>query len=83
MKAIISLRDDRAGFLRCECDTKYAADTFDRLIEHGCRVCGKAFVRVDEKRVTELLMQTLKSLGWTPKMISDYINKEVHNVRRR
>ena len=77
MKAIISARDDRAGFLRCECDTKYAADTFDLLIEHGCRVCGKEFVSVDEQRVTELLIQTLKGLGWTSKMISGYIDKEI------
>ena len=70
MKAIISRRDDRHGFLRCECDTKYAANTFDLLIAHGCRVCGKEFQRVDEKRV----IAVLKKLGLTPKQISDYIN---------
>ena len=76
MKGIISISDDRAGFLRCECDTKYNANAFDLLIEHGCRVCGKAFVRVDEKKVIELTIKALKTVGWTRKQISDFINKE-------
>ena len=77
MKQVIAQRDDRDGFLRCECDTKYATETFDLLIEKGCRVCGKEFIRVDDKRLIEITIQSLKEIGWTPKQISDYINKEI------
>ena len=60
MKLIISDRDVRDGFLRCECDTKYASDTFKLLESEGCRVCGKEFMRVTG---AELAAAALRQLG--------------------
>lgn len=60
MKLIISDRDVRDGFLRCECDTKYNANMFDGLLENGCRVCGKEFMRVTG---AELAAAALRQLG--------------------
>ena len=60
MKLIISDRDVRDGFLRCECDTKYASDAFNLLEREGCRVCGKEFMRVTG---AELAAAALRQLG--------------------
>ena len=57
MKSIISDRDVQNGFLRCVCDTKYAADTFPMLQDQGCRVCGQQFVRITEAETAAKLLQ--------------------------